>query len=141
MAPPAGAAPPPNYSRAAVDAVAHLPGVKHVEAAIPIAAAPLSPTGAPQLDNINDIEPVASVDGLFFDQDRLAVVSGRMADPARPDEVVMTPLAAQLLGVHVGERHPLRHLQPAATERSPASAPRPSRPIDASTPLWSVWCR
>jgi hypothetical protein len=93
----------PEYSTAAVDAIAHLPGVKHVEAGVPIAAAPLSPDGAPELGAINDLQPVASVDGLFFDQDRLAVVAGRRADPRNPDEVMMTALAAQLMGVHVGE--------------------------------------
>lgn len=101
-----GGGAPPIYSTAAVDAVAHLPGVKRVEAAIPIAAAPLNRRGAPELDNINNVEPVASVNGLFFDLDRLAVLSGRMADAARADEVVMTPLAAHLLGVHVGEHIP-----------------------------------
>jgi hypothetical protein len=93
----------PIYSPSAVQAIERLPGVKHVEAAIPIAAAPLAPDGAPRLGAINDIQPVASVDGLFFDQDRLAVTAGRMADPNRPDEIVMTALAAQSLGVHVGE--------------------------------------
>ena len=33
---------------------------------------------------------VGSVDGLLFDQDRFAVTSGRMADPARADEVMVT---------------------------------------------------
>jgi hypothetical protein len=93
----------PTYSPAGIEAIERLPGVKHVEAAIPVAAAPLAPSGAPRLGAINDIQPVASVDGLFFDQDRLAVTAGRMADPNRPDEIVMTALAAQLLGVHVGE--------------------------------------
>ena len=93
----------PTYSASAVEAIARLPGVRHVEAAIPIAAAPLAPNGAPRLGAINDIQPVASVDGLFFDQDRLAVTAGRMADPDRPDEIVMTAAAARLLGVHVGE--------------------------------------
>jgi len=93
----------PIYSASAVEAIARLPGVRHVEAAIPVAAAPLAPNGAPRLGAINDIQPVASVDGLFFDQDRLAVTSGRMADPDRPDEIVMTAAAARLLGVHVGE--------------------------------------
>ncbi len=93
----------PGYSPSGVEAISRLPGVKHVEAAIPVAAAPLAPDGAPRLGAINDIQPVASVDGLFFDQDRLAVVAGRMADPKRPDEVVMTALAAHLLGVRVGE--------------------------------------
>ncbi len=93
----------PTYSSAAVEAIAHLPGVRHVEAAIPIAAAPLAPNGAPRLGGINDVQPVASVDGLFFDQDRLAITAGRMADPNRPDEVVMEAPAAHLLGVHLGD--------------------------------------
>ena len=76
---------------------------KHVEAAVPIAAAPLAPDGGPRLGAINDIQPVASVDGLFFDQDRLAVTSGRMADPDRPGEIVMTASAAHVLGFHVGQ--------------------------------------
>ena len=93
----------PSYSASSVAAIARLPGVKHVEGAVPIAAAPLAPDGAPRLGAINDIQPVASVDGLFFDQDRLAVTSGRMADPNRPGEIVMTASAARLLGVHVGQ--------------------------------------
>ena len=94
---------PPTYSSSAIAAIARLPGVQHVEAALPIAAAPLDPDGAPNLHGINDIQPVVSADGLFFDQDRLAVTSGRMADPNRADEIVMTPSAARVLGVHVGE--------------------------------------
>ena len=35
------------------------------------------------------------------------MVAGRMADPSRPDEVVMTAAAARLLGVHVGSTMPL----------------------------------
>jgi hypothetical protein len=93
----------PSFSTSAVARIARLPGVRHVEAAVPIAAAPLAPDGAPRLGAINDIQPVASVDGLFFDQDRLAVTSGRMADPNRPGEIVMTASAARLLGVHVGQ--------------------------------------
>jgi hypothetical protein len=93
----------PTYSSSAVETIARLPGVRHVEAAIPIAAAPLGLDGAPRLVNINDVQPVASVDGLFFDQDRLAVTAGRMANPDRPHEIVMTASAAQALGLRVGE--------------------------------------
>jgi hypothetical protein len=96
----------PTYSSSAVEAIARLPGVKRVEAAIPVAAAPLAPNGAPRIANLNDVQPVASVDGLFFNQDRLAVTAGRMADPDRPHEIVMTASAAQLLGLHVGEVFP-----------------------------------
>ncbi len=93
----------PFYSAAALARVARLPGVRHVEASFPLTAAPLAPDGAPELGGINNVIPVASVHEQFFGQDRLAVVAGRLADPRRIDEVMMTPLAAQLLGVHVGE--------------------------------------
>ena len=92
-----------NYSASATRRVARLPGVRHVEAAISLNTAPLSPKGAPRLDAVTNIDPIASVNGYYFDQDRLAVVEGRMADPNRPDEIVMTAVAAHLLGVHVGE--------------------------------------
>ncbi|MGA2521469.1 MAG: FtsX-like permease family protein [Acidimicrobiales bacterium] len=95
-----------NYSLSAASAthqIARLPGVKHVEASINLAAAPLRPDGAPRLGAITNIDMTASVNGLFFDQDRLAVIKGRMANPNRPDEIVMTAVAANLLGVHVGQ--------------------------------------
>ena len=47
--------------------------------------------------------PVASVNGLFFTQDRLAVTQGRLASPQRPDEIMMAPVVAKLLGFHVGQ--------------------------------------
>jgi len=95
-----------NYSLSATSAthqIARLPGVKHVEALINLAAAPLSPDGAPRLSVVTNIEAIASVNGFYFDQDRLAVTEGRMADPNRPNEIVMTAVAANLLGVHVGQ--------------------------------------
>ncbi len=101
--PSSGGGSAPVYSPADVSAIGRLPGVRHVEVAIPLAAAPLTPSGAPVLTTIEDIQPVASVDGLYFDQDRMAVVAGRLADPKAADEMVMTAEAAQLMGVHVGE--------------------------------------
>ena len=46
---------------------------------------------------------VGSVDGLLFNQDRFSVTSGRMADPSRPNEVVVTETAAATLGLHLGQ--------------------------------------
>ena len=91
------------YSSSATRQIARLPGVRHVEAAVTLNALPLSPDGAPRLDAVTNISTIASVNGFFFDQDRLAVVEGRMANPNRPDEIVMTAVAAHLLGVHVGQ--------------------------------------
>ncbi len=94
-----------NVSNSVTDAIARLPGVKHVESAMLLSAVPLRPDGSPRLDTDTLVSTfaLASVNGLFFNQDRLAVVDGRMADPDRADEVVMTARAAQLLGFHVGQ--------------------------------------
>ena len=93
-----------DLSAAAVRRVAQLPGVTHVARAIPITAAPLRPDGAPVLDNatLQQALAIASL-GIFFDQDRATVLQGRMANPNRADEIVMTATAAHLLGFHLGE--------------------------------------
>ena len=75
-------------------------------AGILVTAAPLRADGSPRLASVALAYPIASVDGLFFDQDRVAVTQGRMANPAKPDEIMMTPLAARQLGFHVGETIP-----------------------------------
>lgn len=46
---------------------------------------------------------VASLNGEYFSQDKVAVVHGRMANPKKLDEFVTTANAAQLMGWHVGE--------------------------------------
>ncbi len=96
----------PNYSPKLTNEIAHLPGVRHVKAGIEISAAPLRANGAPRLATIALAYPIASVDGLFFDQDRVTVTQGRMANPAKADEIMMTPLAAHQLGFHLGEAIP-----------------------------------
>ena len=58
----------------------------------------------------NNVVLVGSVDGLLFNQDRFAVTSGRMADPARADEVMVTQNAAASLGLHLGTGGPRRDL-------------------------------
>jgi hypothetical protein len=87
-----------------------LPMVRHAESAIEPIAGVLGPDGAPTAASMAaslGVASVASVDGLYFDQDRVAVVAGRMADPGRPDEVMMNARAASLLGLRVGEVVPV----------------------------------
>jgi hypothetical protein len=94
-----------DYSPAITHAISHLPGVKHLESATVLNAVPLHPDGSPRIDTdtLESTFAIASIDGLFFNQDRLAVIEGRMANPDRPDEIVMTAMAAHLLGFHVGQ--------------------------------------
>ncbi len=112
-----------GYNAALVEAVAHLPRVRRVESYIALNAAPVTAAGAPINSNVT-VNYLGSVDGEYFDQDRVTVVAGRMADPARPDEVVVSTSAAQLLGWHVGEMVHLG-IYTLAQVANPGSVPPP----------------
>ncbi len=87
-----------------------LPLLRHAESAVEPVADVLGPGGAPTAASMAaslGVASVASVDGLYFDQDRVAVLAGRMADPASPDQVMMNARAASLLGLRVGELVPI----------------------------------
>ena len=44
-----------------------------------------------------------SSDGLYADQDHVTAVHGRLADPRRQDEIVMSEAAAVALGARLGQ--------------------------------------
>lgn len=92
-----------GYSSALTQQMAHLPHVRSVEAAIVLNGLPLNADGSPRVNTAGQVYPVASVDGLFFHQDGVTLTQGRLADPRRPDEIMMTASAAHYLGFHVGE--------------------------------------
>jgi putative ABC transport system permease protein len=90
--------------------VAGLPLVRHAESAFEPVADVLGPDDAPLAAGIAaslTVASVASVDGLYFDQDRVGVLAGRMANPASGDQVMMNARAASLLGLRVGELVPI----------------------------------
>jgi hypothetical protein len=83
--------------------LAHLPDVRRVEGADVLNDLPLGPNGAPKVGpSTNEVFTVGS-EGLFFNEDRVTAIEGRMADPNRADEAMVTSEAAQLLGLHVGQ--------------------------------------
>jgi FtsX-like permease family len=91
-------------------AVARLPDVRRAESAVEPVADVLGRDGAPTPASLAasiSLAAVASVNGLYFTQDRVAVVAGRMADPASPDEVMMNARAASLLRLRVGDVIPI----------------------------------
>ena len=90
-----------------VSQLARLPGVRGAEEGEQITAATLTPGGRIKTILETQVELVASPDGLFTDQDRLKIVQGRAANPARADEVVATNEAASVLHLHVGQRIPV----------------------------------
>jgi predicted lysophospholipase L1 biosynthesis ABC-type transport system permease subunit len=91
------------YSSVLMKKIARLPDVRHVEASAFLLVAPLEPDGAPDLKAIASVDPVASIDGLFFNQDGVAVLDGRLANPSKANEVMVDPNTARLLDVHVGQ--------------------------------------
>jgi hypothetical protein len=93
-----------DVSPAAVARVAHLPGVTHLSTLVPIVAAPLRNDGSAIADpaTLANALPLASL-GLFFSQDRVTVLEGRMANPHSLNEVMMTATSAQVLGLHLGQ--------------------------------------
>ena len=96
----------PSYSSRLTDEIARLAHVRAVHVGVLLTAAPLDRSGAPRIKTVALAYPVASVDGLFFTQDRVAVTQGHMADPSRPYQIMMTALAAHQLGYHLGESIP-----------------------------------
>jgi putative ABC transport system permease protein len=93
----------PDYDPALTTRIAELPGVRRVGAAVELTGAPLTSDGSPRLRVTGEAFPVASINGLLFTQDRVAVTQGHMASPDQPDQIMMAPLIARQYGFHVGQ--------------------------------------
>ena len=92
-----------GYSASLTREIARLPDVRHVAAGFEVTGAPLTRAGSPRIRVTGLAYPVASVNGLFFTQDRMVLNQGRLASPRRADEIVVAPVVARLLGWHVGQ--------------------------------------
>ncbi len=110
MIEPAGGGPgvgQPDHVQHLIDTVRRYPEVKRVESYVALSASLVKAGRVEQRSLDSNVVLVGSVDGLLFDQDRFAVTSGRMADPARADEVVVTQSAATALRLHLGDVVPV----------------------------------
>jgi hypothetical protein len=110
--------------------LARLPGVQRVEAALlSLNAFPMSSKGIPIIPAAfrdSQAAPIGSIDGEYFDQDRVTVTAGQLANPDRADEFVATALAARLLGWHVGQVIPMGFY---TNSQSPTSRPLRQLPM------------
>ena len=88
-------------------AVRSYPEVKRVESYVGLPASLVENDRVERRALNSDVVLVGSVDGLLFNQDRFAIISGRMADPARADEVMVTENAAAAMGLHLGSQVPV----------------------------------
>ncbi len=96
-----------GYDPVILRKISRLPHVKHLEIYASVNNALLlangkefnPPKGAPANFEIGTI----GSNGLYVDQDRVAITEGRMVDPARANEMLLSPRVAEVLGLHVGD--------------------------------------
>jgi hypothetical protein len=92
-----------GYSASLANQIRRLPHVERVESYVALSAS-LVKSGHTESGSLNsDVHLVGSVDGLLFNQDRFSVTAGRMANPSKPNEVVVTETAASTLGLRLGQ--------------------------------------
>lgn len=91
------------YRPETVEAMRSLPGVVSVQsyAALPIQIID-GRTG--ERTPVQPVETVASVDGLFLDQDRVVVLHGSLPDPRAADQVLVSRSMAELAHLEAGDR-------------------------------------
>jgi hypothetical protein len=87
--------------------IGRLPQVRRVRELDVIGVTPLTKSGAPDSSEVPNVFAIGSSDGEILEQDRVTPTEGRVFDPARPDEAVVTSSAARQLHVHVGSLLPL----------------------------------
>ena len=112
-----------------VRAISHLPLVRAVRSYDGFNGSQLTASGTPRNTNAN-VNYLGSVDGEYFDQDRVSVTHGRMADPGRADEVMMTPDAAHALHWRIGETLPFGFFSDAQSVSSSNAAPSPDQRVN-----------
>jgi hypothetical protein len=92
----------PAYDAQLLRTIAHLPHVERVESEVGINAGPIGKNDEP-LAASEGVGANGSVDGLNFNEDRIIVTHGRMANPNRANEFVLDSGTARLFGYHLGE--------------------------------------
>ena len=94
-----------GYDPALLRTIARLPHVADVESASGIDVLPLTANGHPLVATFSPAagNGLGSDDGLFFKVARVTIVSGRLADPRRPDQIMMLREVAELAHDHVGQ--------------------------------------
>jgi FtsX-like permease family len=94
------------YNPALLHQLARVPHVTRVESTVELNLGPMTADGHPVLAT-SGIPAEATVGGLDYTEDRLAVIEGRLPDPRRADEFVVDQTTAKALHYHVGEKIPM----------------------------------
>ena len=95
------------YNPGLLRTLSHLPHVERVESTVELNMGPLTHAGKPLPESASSPPAEASVGGLDFNEDPVAITDGRMVDPRKADEVVVDAASAKELGYHLGEEIPV----------------------------------
>ncbi len=93
------------YNPKILKEVARLPQVTSIKTYVSPNAVPVTRSGFVDTHNRlfnSNFDPIASLNGLYFDQDRMTIVRGRLPNPRRVDEAMVNEFAASLYRWHVG---------------------------------------
>src|SRR4051794_14052665 len=119
----------PGFDPALVRTISRLPDVASVRSYGGVDAAVMAPDGSVA---VNAMGVPGSIDGEYFDQDRVSIVEGRMADPRHAGEVVIDAKGTPR-EVHVGDVVRFAFFTNAQEESGRVGSPgvKPSLRIDA----------
>ena len=94
-----------SYSAGTVRAISRLPQVRAAESYVALNGLRALPSGFATIDTpFNEqVEVVGSLDGLYLDQDRVIITDGRMANPGRAGEIVISEQTARRFGLRPGQ--------------------------------------
>jgi len=95
-----------EYNPKILKEIARLPQVTSIETYVSPNAVPVTKSGyfeANSPENQSQFDPLASLNGLYFKQDRFTILRGRLPNPNRANEVMVDQFSARLFHWHVGE--------------------------------------
>src|SRR6185437_9944551 len=93
-----------SYSAGTVRAISRLPQVRAAESYVALNGLRALPSGFATIDTPfhEQVEVVGSLDGLYRDHDRVIIPDGRMANPGRAGEIVISEQTARRFGLRPG---------------------------------------
>jgi hypothetical protein len=94
-----------SYSAGTVRAISRLPQVRAAESYVALNGLRALPSGFANIFTpFNEqVEVVGSLDGLYLDQDRVIITDGRLANPRRAGEIVISEQTARRFGLRPGQ--------------------------------------
>jgi putative ABC transport system permease protein len=121
---------PGPYSARVVGQISRLPRVRSAESYVALYGLRALRSGFADLRTSfnQQVELVGSLDGLYFDQDRVIITSGRRANPRRAGEIIISEQTARRFGLRIGQSFTVNFYSPQQVG-DPGFDPMTSQPV------------